>query len=1507
MSEECEDLLRDIRAQNLAVYRASPVRVREDVTQEDQIAGDYRGRLVYELLQNADDAMLGAGSLDDRILFRLTDTDLFVANSGRPLTEADVVGLCGTGAGTKADQTGNRRASIGHKGMGFKSVLEVTDAPEVHSQRYAFCMDRTQASQAVSETLTAIGQPVPGRIPVMRFPWPVDPGDPEWQAAQGLRHNVLFRFPLHTGVTPDRRRRLASRMLDLPITTILFLKHLERVDVEVEADGRHDRISWSVVRERRVDSSWQVCSGLQTSGVYRIHIRCTQPGTQEVVATFLVAHDADVPIGRHRAGLVGYAWQGIEFTEVSVATPWPTGTADELPGGWARFHVFLPTGEPSPYPLVVNGAFATDLSRQEIRVSTDPDDYNRFLLERAAVVFRDQLVDTLLRGGGRSLDVLRMLDRERVHQQSAIGDELHSAMKSQLAGLPFIETEEGERVSISGCAVPPVSPKQSLGSELRSLLPRVSVLDGYGLPAARLCASDAAHVLADLGARQLSPIEAVDLLAQADADQSHAVPGATGSIQVDPVLGVLEGLLGTPGGQHPNFARTVRASPLFPVAIDTDGRVTRIRTNAVTCFYPPRSLGQRVPLDGLAFMARALCWGDLIPKDRNELLRDHMLAWQALFDIREFKFPDVMRASVLPSLDLPSGDEAPEARRVLEDIDRLAAICQLSGRTPNPSAPLPYERLGPNRALFNLSRLPVPCVGVGGDGIRWLPAYLAYFGRSWTGEASIEGLVEELRQSSPETAPDIPILVDPSHLAGSLTRYEALARAADGADDDTDEVDHTEDEEAALDTDERARWFKFLSWIGVNRVLRPVSFHDVEDRGSGWLSTAGLKQPDGHAFRELGKTWTSWREQVQAAIGKLHGQAGTWYLYEAHDLEFAGVIPLVARNHVQVARALYEHLARNWDVLASFQTARGALVPADRQPSMRSRPQKPYSDEERDLGDDLWLYRLRRVSWVPTSHGPRLPSKAWLPSTEIARRFGRRGSHAADLIPIISADRSVLEGRARGLAQALRIREDFGPSTFRDGDAKALLDRLEFLYSGPASAGEITDETLRQVVRPAYRNLIELLSGRLGDDDDAAATAGAVDATLGDAKVLVHDGNGNMRFVPARTAYYMARSGTRERLDAGEPIWTLVNEASLTARKPLRLLGIRVLEDELHWDVQPGGPAFEDDAELVRFRVGIRALAPFILARLRADRPDERLALLDGGRLRRLLAALDPVRSLTLSCSLDGRVVSRGVARDGFVEFAEDRGVRAYVRWGERGWPPSATEAEALAGVFVDTFGAGAFEAFLALVRAESDASRYRLLSLAGAPLDLDEVWESGTAVIEDRPSDDTADAPATQATVEGTAEAEATDGAIGGSPAGEPPIGRTSLYKPEDLEIAGLPIVIAGTGRSPARRSGRARTPDFGTRRRRALGGVRRTDGSHRTGSPRDARGDEFRAAAVTPRQSTWRANVERGHRAKRRHPSLRCVHGRHVGASLGAVSRIPGRVPLSGGPRRPPLVPGF
>ena len=97
-----------------------------------QIAEAYRGRCVLELLQNAHDALPETPGDDPGLItFSLETTPapvLLVANSGRVFERKDFKGLCRLGQSPK-----DPNKSVGNKGLGFRSVLEVTSSPEIWS------------------------------------------------------------------------------------------------------------------------------------------------------------------------------------------------------------------------------------------------------------------------------------------------------------------------------------------------------------------------------------------------------------------------------------------------------------------------------------------------------------------------------------------------------------------------------------------------------------------------------------------------------------------------------------------------------------------------------------------------------------------------------------------------------------------------------------------------------------------------------------------------------------------------------------------------------------------------------------------------------------------------------------------------------------------------------------------------------------------------------------------------------------------------------------------------------------------------------------------------------------------------------------------------------------------------------------------------------------------------------------------------------------------------------
>ena len=155
-------------------------------------------------------------------------------------------------------------------------------------------------------------------------------------------------------------------------------------------------------------------------------------------------------------------------------------------------------------------------------------------------------------------------------------------------------------------------------------------------------------------------------------------------------------------------------------------------------------------------------------------------------------------------------------------------------------------------------------------------------------------------------------------------------------------------------------------------------------------------------------------------------------------------------------------LALNWTYLERFAKAEAAVVPRAQVPAMRQKPPRAREDEREEIGDDLWVLRLRSHDWCPTTHGPRRPKRVWMRTPEVERRFGRQGSNAGALLPLLDVDQEVMQGKARGLASALGIRVELTPSSFTPDDARVLLIRLETLYDEAATTGRLTERDLRR-------------------------------------------------------------------------------------------------------------------------------------------------------------------------------------------------------------------------------------------------------------------------------------------------------------------------------------------------------------------------------------------------------------------------------------------------------------
>ncbi|XBH73605.1 hypothetical protein VPH35_100688 [Triticum aestivum] len=95
--------------------------------------------LLLELVQNADDNTY-LEDVEPTLAFVLQDNGIVVLNNERGFSAENIRALCDIGNSTKK---GANRGYIGNKGIGFKSVFRVTDAPEIHSNGFHVKFDIT--------------------------------------------------------------------------------------------------------------------------------------------------------------------------------------------------------------------------------------------------------------------------------------------------------------------------------------------------------------------------------------------------------------------------------------------------------------------------------------------------------------------------------------------------------------------------------------------------------------------------------------------------------------------------------------------------------------------------------------------------------------------------------------------------------------------------------------------------------------------------------------------------------------------------------------------------------------------------------------------------------------------------------------------------------------------------------------------------------------------------------------------------------------------------------------------------------------------------------------------------------------------------------------------------------------------------------------------------------------------------------------------------------------------
>lgn len=128
MAHQLEALWKN-RLATLLTNLAKGLREHEEVASlAGHIGADYAGRFLIELLQNANDQALLGGAKHSTIVIVRTPDAVVVTNEGASFDEPGLLAITSLGVSPK-----NADVTIGNKGVGFKAVFQVTEAPEVFS------------------------------------------------------------------------------------------------------------------------------------------------------------------------------------------------------------------------------------------------------------------------------------------------------------------------------------------------------------------------------------------------------------------------------------------------------------------------------------------------------------------------------------------------------------------------------------------------------------------------------------------------------------------------------------------------------------------------------------------------------------------------------------------------------------------------------------------------------------------------------------------------------------------------------------------------------------------------------------------------------------------------------------------------------------------------------------------------------------------------------------------------------------------------------------------------------------------------------------------------------------------------------------------------------------------------------------------------------------------------------------------------------------------------------
>ena len=350
--------------------------LREKASNERNLRELYRDRAPFELIQNADDAGATAAT------FIVCNDGLAFGHNGAWFTVENFRSLAEGWSNKKPGEC------IGHKGLGFRSVLDVTASPVLgrisarHDEQFAVRFSWKINEGFIQRVLTkspdlrshyaSWTRNGNSACPVMAIPSAVrgdslGGGTSAWQRLRALSHTTLFWLP---AVDPELPASAAAQVSVSPITSssgkdrllsfldqemavvLPFLRVLKSISV-FEANRQLLTIKLEDTELEKKPLYWSRTSNLRSSGTTTRSKSIFQVGTRRAIPP-KVKNDPHTPV----------AAITLDAISVSLAVELLEGQPSPLLD--APFYVYFPTEDRTGTGFIVHADFHVEPHRKHL-------------------------------------------------------------------------------------------------------------------------------------------------------------------------------------------------------------------------------------------------------------------------------------------------------------------------------------------------------------------------------------------------------------------------------------------------------------------------------------------------------------------------------------------------------------------------------------------------------------------------------------------------------------------------------------------------------------------------------------------------------------------------------------------------------------------------------------------------------------------------------------------------------------------------------------------------------------------------------------------------------------------------------------------------------------------------------------------------------------------------------------------------------------------------------------